>query len=426
MPDTIAYKCTLLTTGAAGALDAISWNVLVDGDFAFTMVSSVVYVHQFVASSAAAESSPDIIKPDDAGANNGRWILQRTTPIYASAAEINTGTEAAKAIAPDQLLAANIRLPMGWGYGCNISNAADTNHDITITAGKWRDATDAQDMALASALTKQFDVTWAVGTNAGGMAAGENIVFELMTLDVAPGGAGWAAGNTITGQTSSQTCVIAKVLTTTTYYTISRSGAFTLGEILTNDTATADQGAAKPTFAVQIGTLHLSVIKRSDTGVVDVLGNIQEISGLTPTLPANYDYKRRIFSLRIDASSNIINGDQWGTGLIRTWMYDTPILDVDSATPGTNAVTAALSTPGGIITRAQYTAYGTGTVLPYISSLANADLAPSYTVSPLLTLGAGASSVQGFVDTNTSSQIRYRCMGNAQTYILTLGFEDSL
>jgi uncharacterized phiE125 gp8 family phage protein len=71
---------------------------------------------------------------------------------------------------------------------------------------------------------------------------------ETMTLDVAPGGAGWAAGDTITGATSTKTCKIVEKLTALTYTVWNRSGAFTLGEILSNGTATADQGAAYPTF----------------------------------------------------------------------------------------------------------------------------------------------------------------------------------
>ncbi len=76
-----------------------------------------------------------------------------------------------------------------------------------------------------------------------------NDVVELMTLDVAPAGAGWAKDDTITGATSAKTCVIVERITTLTYYVKQRSGAFTLGEILSNGTATADQGAANPTFA---------------------------------------------------------------------------------------------------------------------------------------------------------------------------------
>ena len=78
---------------------------------------------------------------------------------------------------------------------------------------------------------------------------GYTLLYELMTLDVAPGGAGWAAGDTITGASSGKTCKIVEVLTTKTYTIRDRSGTFTLGEILSNGTATADQGAAHPTFA---------------------------------------------------------------------------------------------------------------------------------------------------------------------------------
>jgi uncharacterized phiE125 gp8 family phage protein len=74
------------------------------------------------------------------------------------------------------------------------------------------------------------------------------LLYELMTLDVAPGGGGWAAGDTITGQTSTKTCKIVEVLTTTTYTVKDRTGTFTLGEILSNGTATADQGATRPIF----------------------------------------------------------------------------------------------------------------------------------------------------------------------------------
>lgn len=75
------------------------------------------------------------------------------------------------------------------------------------------------------------------------------IDYELLTLDVAPGGGGWAVGDTLTGQTSTKTCVIVTIITTKTYIIKSRSGAFTLGEIISNGTNIADQGATYPTFA---------------------------------------------------------------------------------------------------------------------------------------------------------------------------------
>ena len=111
--------------------------------------------------------------------------------------------------------------------------------------------------------------------------------YELMTLDVAPGGAGWAIGNTITGITSIKTCIIVTIITTLTYIVKSRSGAFTLGEVLTNGTDTADQGAANPTFAtgyrilgtaVEVlgyeATVVLNAGECTATGILDV--KIQE------------------------------------------------------------------------------------------------------------------------------------------------------
>ena len=75
----------------------------------------------------------------------------------------------------------------------------------------------------------------------------KNYAPELLTLDVAPGGAGWAAGETITGNTSGKTSIVVEVLTGTTYRIKNRTGAYTLDEVLTNGTVTADQGAAHPT-----------------------------------------------------------------------------------------------------------------------------------------------------------------------------------
>ena len=108
---------------------------------------------------------------------------------------------------------------------------------------------------------------------------GSHGIHELMTLDVAPGGAGWAAGDTITGQSSGQTCVVVQVLTTKTYYVRSRSGAFTLGEILSNGTATADQGAANPTFATGYYLIGAGVDVLGKTAIVNLNAGTVGASG---------------------------------------------------------------------------------------------------------------------------------------------------
>lgn len=76
---------------------------------------------------------------------------------------------------------------------------------------------------------------------------GGQIVYSLLTLDVAPGGGGWSAGETVTGNSSEATCIIVTVTDTTHYIVKHVVGTYTLGEILTNGTDTADQGATHPT-----------------------------------------------------------------------------------------------------------------------------------------------------------------------------------
>ena len=83
------YCAKALTGGAAGALDLIAYADLSDQDMSLTIIltgaAAVLYVHAFDASSALAESSPDVIAPDDVAANNGRWILAGTTSAVVTA-----------------------------------------------------------------------------------------------------------------------------------------------------------------------------------------------------------------------------------------------------------------------------------------------------------------------------------------------------
>jgi len=242
-------------------------------------------------------------------------------------------------------------LPTNHLSGLAMSHAADTEHDITIAVGEARDSTDAADIVLASAITKQGDAAWSVGTNAGAMDIGS----------------------------------------------IPASG-----------------------------TLHVWLIKRSDTGVVDALFSI---SATAPTMPENYDYKRLIGSYRTNSSSNIINGDWWGTGVNRTFIFDSPILDY-SGDPTAGPTSYTLSTPNGIITMAIFvlrldsaTAYSA-----YVSSLNSTDMAPHATNAPLFNqFGIYNNQETHRILTDTSSQIRFRAISEPSAMgIATYGYEMSL
>lgn len=175
---------------------------------------------------------------------------------------------------------------------------------------------------------------------------------------------------------------------------------------------------------------HWYLIRRPDTGLVDV---IFSLSASAPTLPTNYTQYRRILSAKTNGSA------QWTSfvqdGDMFQWL--TPVLDVNATSTGTAAVTRTLTVPTGLRVDAKLNV-GVGDTASvgeavYLSDLSTTDLAGSNTVAPLFTLQcvAGATSfgsAQATVKTNTSAQIRSRCaLGTASQSmrIATLGWIDS-
>jgi hypothetical protein len=65
-----------------------------------------------------------------------------------------------------------IEMLRGAISGLVQSQAADTDHDITLSVGGALDDTHSDWLALSSAITKQIDAAWAAGTNQGGLDTG--------------------------------------------------------------------------------------------------------------------------------------------------------------------------------------------------------------------------------------------------------------
>lgn len=155
---------------------------------------------------------------------------------------------------------------------------------------------------------------------------------------------------------------------------------------------------------------HVWLIQRSDTGVVDVLFST---SATAPTVPTNYDRKRRIGAIYNNSSGNIDAFTQYGD----EFLWASRDL-VSAANPGTSAVLRAVRTPLGVVTKARINAsvvdnsYSATTYL-LVSSPATTDVAPTVTAavtamfsSTGVTTGMAASDTEVF--TNTSSQVRTR------------------
>lgn len=255
----------------------------------------------------------------------------------------------------EHYLISTLPYPPGFLYGLALSNGTDATNDINIATGNTIDSTSAVNMVLASALTKQLDAAWAVGTNQGGL-----------------------------------------------------------------DTGSIDNV-----------TYHIWLIKRSDTGVVDALFSA---SASSPTMPASYDYKRRIGSIvRTSGAIKAFIQDN------DTFTWSVPVSDVTATNPGTSAVTRTLTVPTGIRVEAILSVRGeAGAVAAdnpqgiLITDLSVTDTVPSSTLFTLYMYNGGAASNQGSgtcrVITNTSAQVRSRIQVSTaatQLQITTLGWVDT-
>jgi hypothetical protein len=163
---------------------------------------------------------------------------------------------------------------------------------------------------------------------------------------------------------------------------------------------------------------YLWLIQRSDTGVVDVLFST---SATAPTMPVNYDRKRRLpGAVRTDGSGNIRAFNQRGA---RRFEFVSRITDVNASNPGASAVLRTMTVPPNMlgifevqISAADYL----GLTNPAQTDV-SIDSSAGFT---LVTSGRGAT--QAVVSVNGSSQIRSRMNnGSAVTLtISTLAFED--
>ena len=162
------------------------------------------------------------------------------------------------------------------------------------------------------------------------------------------------------------------------------------------------------TGTVANDTYHFFVIRRTDTGVVDVLCSL---SASAPTMPTGYSQKRRIGSI-VRAGGTIRAFVQMGDYF--QWTA-TPVNSWTAANPGTAAVNRTLSVPTGLNVTAQVmvsleTATGDNSY-GLLSDLNTTDVAPTVTNSNHGGTGAAnavAFSTELLVRTDTTAQIRSR------------------
>jgi hypothetical protein len=261
-------------------------------------------------------------------------------------------------------------LPRGYIDGMILSNdATDATNDIGISAGVCRSTTCIVDGAGSAHFRDQIDL--------------ELPVSIIKQLDVA-----FAPEN----------------------YLADISGAVAGGG--------GARSGGRSISALADGTWHIHAL--GGRGVAtDII--LHDSTGFTnATLPSEYSAWRCIGSVVRATSILAFTQDN------DTFLLTTPVLDIDTAAPGTSAVTATLaSAPTGFKIWALINWFYGGTGNLYISSLDQTDSAASTTAAPLATIGIGGLSIGAgpiLVRTNTSAQVRYRATNSTNVRIATLGW----
>lgn len=321
--------------------------------------------------------------------------------------------------------------------------------------------------AALGAATKQY-VDAVATTAAGKVSKGGDTMTGLLVLSAdpaAPLGAATkqyadAAGNnrvrydaaqglTAAQQAQARTNIAAALRGQLWGLTLSTAGAssvfgIALGEcasenVTNNDLMVLASAYTKTTAAWAVGTgngaldtgaiaastwYYAHVIKRLDTGVVDVLVSL---SPTAPTLPTNYTLARRIGAMRTNGSSQWVKFRQVGDDFI----WGTPTVDQAGVDPSTTGNTYTLSVPPGITTKAdvqyQFTNSVTAQVVVYIESNLTDILASG--VSAAYTIATGAAGVvcsqrMGMWTTNGTYHGQSNTATNNQLFADTFGWTD--
>lgn len=284
-------------TSVAG--DAFDMDNMVDGTYVKTENNLTDALVSTIGSALQSETShADVLVDGDIGVTVQELLVSGT----------NIKTINSTSLLGSGDIVVSGSMPRGHIWGLTMSNAADTANDITIAAGEARDEAGTEDLVLASAITKQIDAGWAVGTNQGGINTGS--------------------------------------VADSTWY-------------------------------------EVILIKRTDTGVVDVMFST---TANRATLPASYDKYRRIGWVR-RGSATLLQFTQ----VEDYFTWTTQINDI-AANHSTNAAAGTLTVPPNTIARFRAATVGTTSVnansAVVFSEIVEGDVTPAITTG-IASLGYG-------------------------------------
>ncbi|MET4332015.1 hypothetical protein ABIB80_007877 [Bradyrhizobium sp. i1.15.2] len=270
----------------------------------------------------------------------------------------------------------------------------------------------------AGGVTSFAGNTGAFTLSHGLVASTNDIQFDVSLLR------GYLAGLTLSTAGSSATFSVAAGVAVDS----TNAGFMLLASAYTKTTSAWAVGTGNG--ALDTGTIaastwyHVYQIKRTDTGVVDVLISL---SATAPTLPANYTLFRRIGSMVTNGSSQWLKFVQVGD----EFLWDTPSTNVNVSNLGTTPTLFGLSVPIGFQVNALLRGAMSNATLGTALLINSADEAASSTGAPpgnytCLNPSAGvAGSFVVNVRTNVNGQIRaVASQASSTLLVVTYGWVD--
>jgi len=164
---------------------------------------------------------------------------------------------------------------------------------------------------------------------------------------------------------------------------------------------------------------HCFIIRKTSDGTSDILFST---SVAAPSMPNGYSGFRRVGAVRTDGSGNIKAFFQSAD----TFLWKSPVADVDGSSISTTASLHALTVPTGIRVRASVNlgfSHASANNYVYVSSPDVNDDAAGLTNAhvTLKNLTAGVANFEGPVLLNTNSSAQVRARANAASSSLWIG-----
>jgi hypothetical protein len=378
-------------------------------------------------------------------------VVNDSTPLDSGLSAVDVGIlNPAFRSFPSNILTDSTRIDVASAATVNLTTSAPLTRNIritgttpitafTIAAGQNYFVSFSGALTLtnnANIVTNTgANITTAAGDSCIIRATAANVVevisYEYVVQPVASGGTGSTTGPLLRGYIDGLTMSTAGASATMTIdagqATNSTNAALlTLSASINKTTAAWAVGSGNG--GIDTGSIanstwyYFYLIRRPDTGVVDVVFSLNSAS---PTLPTNYTQFRYIGAGLTNGSAQWTAFTQFGD----YFQWGTPVVDFTGAGVVT-ASTLTCSVPRGrkMLASFNVTASQGASAAIYLSDLASVDLAPGTTAAPLSSMrpgdGAGTGGSMVSVTTNTSAQIRRR-EGATGTYsIAAVGWTD--